>query len=206
MNIFLSGGPDVEKSVKELDSVRLNKQILECKTILDGAIAYKNGEKEVGYFKHPVSQFYKDYPDFLAYYGALCCAEYRFRSKKAHFYSDYFSEKCNQLLEREKDSSGTPTGEIIIPETRLYYMEGEKRDPKKIRTTNANVIAHLFQAKLINKWEHDKEEGRPPHWEPREIPKFYEDYLALPEEGKRLFWGFVETRKAVARGEIDEDI
>lgn len=202
MNIFLPSD-NAEECVMALDTLRLKKQIIECKTILNAILAYKNGEQELGYLKHPVTQFFKDYPAFVAYYGALCCSEYLAREKKSHADSDYFSTKCNELFEKEKETDGS----IIYknPAFVYYYMEGAKSDPLNIRTTDPTLVIQLFQAKLTQKWEHDKEEGRQPQWGCRQIPKFYSDYLALPDVAKRLFWGFVVVRKNDARNLMKEE-
>ena len=89
MNVFMPCESILE-STKSLDDKRLIKQIIECKIMLDDAISYSIGEKESGYFKHPVCQYYKDYPIFLARYGLSCCAEYKYRFKKNHRLSSYF--------------------------------------------------------------------------------------------------------------------
>lgn len=155
MNVFMPCASVIE-SVQSLDDLRLKKQILECKVLLDGAIAYKNGEKPNGYFKHPVAQFYKDYPLFLAFYGFACCGEFLHRFNKYHKYDVYFFKGCK----------------INIGEYKILYAEGRKNTPECIRETDREKVYGLFKNKLNNKWLADIEKGRPPKWTKRGKPEW----------------------------------
>jgi hypothetical protein len=155
MNVFMPCASVLE-SVQSLDDLRLKKQILECKVLFDGAIAYKNGEKPNGYFKHPVAQHYKDYPAFLAFYGLTCCNEFWYRFNKSHKYSEYFFNLFN--------------GDLELYE--ILYAEGRKNTSECIRETDKEKVYELFKNKLNNKWLADIEKGRPPKWTKRGKPEW----------------------------------
>ena len=161
MNIFLPYENDIRSSVQCLDNLRLNKQILECEVLLNASLAYLKDNAPNGYFKHPVAQFYKDNPEFIAYYGYECCKEYRYRYNKEHELEKIFRD--NEVWEVCPDEDG-----FIPPKYIPYYMEGPITSPNHIRTTE-NVSA-LFQAKLNKKWLNDK---RPPSWGNRCKPEFW---------------------------------
>ena len=171
MNIFLPYEDNARKSVESLDNVRLNKQILEIKTLLDFALG-----NSTAYGKHPVAQFYKNNPNFLAYYGYECCREYYYRFKKWHSLTKYFDSIMNDFNMFEYDEDGCIVS-MEIPKFVPYYMSGSKNSADCIRTTE-NVSA-LFQFKLIEKWEGDKAKGRTPSWGIREMPQFYKKYLEV---------------------------
>lgn len=172
MNVFMPC-ENIAKSVQSLDDARLRKQIVECKVLLDGAIAYRNGEKPNGYFKHPVAQHYKDYPLFLACYGLECCTEYIIRFKSKHKYNDMFFNLCGDKM-FENDFTFVPP----------LYAEGRKNTPECIRTTDPEKVYDLFKQKLVNKWKADKEKGRPPKWTNRGTPEW------VNEERQRLLEGY----------------
>lgn len=192
MNIFLPYPDDIKKSVQSLDSLRLNKQIIEAKVLLDGALAYAKGEVENGYFKHPVAQFYKDNPQFLAWYGYECCLEYKYRFEKEHQDERYFRD--NEIWEVCPDEDG-----FIPPKFTPYYMELPKSDPNHIRTTIK--VAELFVAKLIKKWLNDKKE---PNWGKRGAPAFWKNYTSLKEKYKQDYWGIIEKLKKQIKVVIEE--
>lgn len=62
MQVFLPF-PDVAKSLQVLDKVRLWKQVLEAKQLLDCIDGRKDGWKN-----HPCAKMYKRYPKFLIFY------------------------------------------------------------------------------------------------------------------------------------------
>lgn len=168
MNIFLPYENDIGASVRSLDDLRLNKQILECYQLLNNSTKEYNGEQIKGYKNHPVYVFYKDNPYFIATYGMCCCMEYEHRFAKENQLTDnmvyLFNYWENQIphrfYERVAKCTFTP-----------YYMEGSKGQPNYIRTMEN--VSELFQQKLIKKWENDKAKGRPPKWTNRQVPEFY---------------------------------
>ena len=166
MNIFLSQD-NVADSVKDLDDLRLQKQLVEVYQLLDLAIREKEVGHEIkaGHYHHPVYLHYKNNIPFLAYYGCKCCAEYFWRFTKFHKLMDYFINLADNLFVEYKGK--------VIPQPNFtpYYMEGSIKDPNHIRTTD-NVSA-LFRQKLINKWNNDKAKGRMPKWTNRDVPDFY---------------------------------
>lgn len=162
MNVFMPCASVIE-SVQSLDDLRLKKQILECKVLLDGAIAYKNGENPNGYFKHPVAQFYKDYPLFLAFYGLACCNEHFYRFGNLHSYNDYFRNYTENSLE---------SGGWLDSPYKVIYAEGRKNTPECIRETDNEKVYELFKNKLNNKWITDVQKGRPPKWTKRGKPEW----------------------------------
>ena len=176
MNIFLPYENDIGASVKALDDLRLNKQILECYQLLNNATKEYNGEEIKGYKNHPVYVFYKDNPYFIATYGMFCCFEYECRFNRENrltgdieYLFNYWSNQIPcRVYEKVPKCTFTP-----------YYMEGSKGQPNYIRTTD-NVSA-LFQQKLVNKWNADKSKGRPPKWTNRQVPEFYKKEMGNNE-------------------------
>lgn len=175
MNIFLPYEDDIGESVKALDDVRLNKQAVECYQLLTMAEREKEfGEPtSKGHYHHPVYEFYKENPAFLACYGVWCCAEYFYRFNKRHKTASYFTDIgskydlfgiCNNIVVR-----------IYEPDYIPYYMEGSKGQPNYIRTTQN--VGKLFRKKLVKKWVQDTEKGRPPKWTNREVPEFYKEVM-----------------------------
>ena len=151
MNIFLPY-EDVNQSIRALDDRRLVKQILECKQLLDVALGNTNG-----WSRHPVAVYYKDYPHFIARFGLMCCLEYELRFNRTHRYSDLLMRYTLKL----------PKNKRVEP----YYASGSKGSDNCIRTVDNATL--LFKQKLINKWENDKQQGRPPKWTKRLLPEFY---------------------------------
>lgn len=162
MNLFLPE-KTIYDSVRALDDRRLIKQILECKTILDVAIENKKWIheqcKNIGYAKHPVVDYYKDYGDYIAMYGIKACQEYSSRFNKTHKLEYYFFQNGAMYLRPS-----------MIPKP--FYCEGSKTDPNCIRTTDNTV--ELFRAKLCKKWDNDK---YPPKWTNRESPAWYQEHF-----------------------------
>lgn len=159
MNVFMPC-ESISESIQSLDDARLRKQILECKVLLEGAIAYQNGEKPNGYFKHPVAQHYKEHPVFLWHYGYECCKEFFLRFDKIHEHLDWFEEKYSVVAKNK----------MFVEE--LLYAEGRKDTPECIRTTDPDKVYDLFKQKLIKKWKADSEKGRPPKWTNRGCPEW----------------------------------
>lgn len=169
MNIFLSRH-SIKDSIKDLDDLRLQKQLVEVYQLLTLAIKEQQEGHEIkaGHYHHPVYLFYKDNPSFLCYYGRKCCIEYEYRFDKEHALKDKF-RIIGIIYDLQFEPSYTP-----------YYMEGSKGQPNYIRTTE-NVSA-LFQAKLCKKWDADKLKGREPRWTNRDVPEFYKKYLEEKNE------------------------
>ena len=179
MNIFLSQN-NVVNSIKDLDDLRLQKQLVEAYQLITLAIREKEVGHEIkaGHYHHPVCLFYKDNINFLAYYGYISCCEYLHRFNKQHALLEYFRTKCTEML--DISVYGNSIEHVFIaPKYIPYYMEGSKGQPNYIRTTK-NVSA-LFKQKLIKKWENDKAKGRPPKWTNREVPEFYKKEMMRSE-------------------------
>ena len=171
MNIFLSQDT-IADSVKDLDDLRLQKQLVECYQLLTLAIKeQQEGHKvKAGHYHHPVYLFYKDNIPFLAYYGYECCKEYSYRFGKLHSLTKYFDNQMVEigLLRFDKERYDNAFG---VPQFTPYYMEGSKGQLNYIRTTEN--VGELFRQKLIKKWNADKEKGRKPRWTNRQVPEFY---------------------------------
>lgn len=161
MNIFLPYDNDIQESIKALDDLRLNKQILECFQLLKNAVTEKMGGEIDGYKNHPVYLYYKNDLKFLYDYGVSACNEYAFRFGKTHNLAIkyYYLISCYGELFADY---------IVKP----FYAEGIKNSPNCIRTTEN--VGRLFQEKLIRKWQNDK---RKPKWTKRETPRFYKEFL-----------------------------
>lgn len=166
MNIFLPYEDNIVKSIQALDDVRLNKQISECKTIYKAITQHQQDGSILGYFYHPVTQFYYNNPEFVAWYGLQCCFEYMHRQDKVHECHHTFSS----VFAVEKYHQNTIT-KINPPSYVPYYMEGLKSDPKHIRTTEK--VGELFRNKLCKKWKEDTNKNRKPKWTNRKVPEFY---------------------------------
>lgn len=183
MNIFIPYPDSIEKSVQSLCDVRLNKQAVETYQLFSSALKERDGEKVR--LAHPVYVFYKNNIDFLAYYGLLACEEYEFRTGKMHSCYMHFVE---YLKERKLDLD-------VAPEFVPYYMEGSKNTPDCIRTTRTDAVGELFKAKLISKWEADKEKDRIVKFGIRGIPEFYKAYLEMTDEQQEEYWNKVKELK-----------
>ena len=154
MNIFLPEDSTI-KSARALDDRRLNKQIIECKTICD---VFFNGNR--GYAKHPVVVHYCNHIGMVWWMGINCCYEYNIRFGKEHALYSYF-DKTRKLLNRpDVDFKYVP-----------FYCEGRKDDPQSIRTTENTV--ELFRRKLCYKWREDK---IAPKWTNRQPPEWKDEY------------------------------
>lgn len=156
MNIFRPF-EDVRQCVKVLDNKRLNKQILECWQIYN--INKKLDEDptaKVGYANHPVVKFYRDYPSFVLHYAYTACLEYWLRNNctdhKLHkrIMHPYFI-----YTDFEQANLTTPPN---------FYCEGPKTDPNHKRIIGDEAY-QLFQKKLIDKWNNDIANNRPPYWQ-----------------------------------------
>jgi len=164
MNLFMPYY-SIAASVRSLDDVRLNKQILECYQILRVAL----GESE-GYKNHPIVKHYSQYPGFVARYGWQCCGEYNFRTNKHHKYEDYFYK-----------TRWSPANEV-----ELLYAEYSKNDPRCIRTNKIKEVCTLYQRKLCNKWDQDSRKQRNARWTCREVPDFYSQHRNVIEQMKLM--------------------
>lgn len=157
MNIFLPYD-GIEESVRSLDDLRLNKQILECYQIHEVALGNSQG-----YVNHPIVKHYAQYPRFVARYGYQCCLEYFNRRNTRHKYFDYF----------EYHRRGTHIPEKYPFE--YFYAEGSKNSPSSIRTYDKDRVLKLYQQKLVKKWTKDISKGKPPQWSNTQPPFFWID-------------------------------
>lgn len=158
MNIFRPE-ENIVDSVRALDDRRLVKQILECKVLLGIA----TGEGKTGYARHPVAEYYKDHPRWLALYGLFCCREYDFRFNRTHAYYDIFKSYHHFAFMISED---------ILEHVPAFYAEGPKTDPAAIRQKGP-FAEQLFRNKLIRKWNTDKQ---PPKWTRRGAPSWYQEW------------------------------
>ncbi|NCD06403.1 MAG: hypothetical protein EOL97_09805 [Spirochaetia bacterium] len=179
MNIFLSGEGKtnyeiVMNSVKELDTVRLQKQCVESWQLLSLAVEERENGKEIkaGHSHHPVYLFYKNNPKFIAWYGYNCCLEWEDRFSKIHSLTDMFLREMNNFGMVEEDEGFIKS--IEVPDFTPFYMEGSLGQPNYIRTTEN--VSQLFRNKLCKKWDSDKVKGRPPKWTNREKPEWYKEF------------------------------
>lgn len=179
MNIFLSRN-NVVDSVRDLDDLRLQKQLVEVYQLLTLAIKEQQAGHEIkaGHYHHPVYLFYKDNIPFLAYYGYECCREYHHRFNKWHSLTNYFDSRMYDFNMFVIDNDGYILA-MEIPQYVAYYMEGSKGQPNYIRTTEN--VGELFRQKLIKKWNTDKEKGRKPRWTNRQVPEFYQKEMGNGE-------------------------
>lgn len=157
MNIFFPYD-DIKASVEVLDDARLRKQIVECYTIYKAIASWRSGKVQLGYLRHPITQYYKDYPRIVCEYGMRACEEFLYRFRKPHQMEKFFISHL-----------GAESSEGFKP----FYAEGSKDSPDCIRTTENT--AQLFQRKLCKKWNSGKHLGQPPKWTNRGKPRFYRE-------------------------------
>lgn len=85
MQIFIIGSP--YETAKALDKRRLNKQIIECRQILDAI----NGSK--AWNNHPIVKSYTDHTEWLDLY--MMCLDAYINGRKA--YAEIFSELADKI-------------------------------------------------------------------------------------------------------------
>lgn len=84
MQTFLSE-PTVGESVEVIDNIRLNKQLLECRQILDAIASTPLGGRQkvdgkyVFAANHPVTNMYRGFEYFLFQYAQCCAVELKSR-------------------------------------------------------------------------------------------------------------------------------
>lgn len=103
MNVFVPYPSPLDCAKALYGDLRFNKQIVECKQILNAIDGVGRG-----WFNHPVVKMYKPYREWLMKY-ALCLQEYR-------NYERYYHTDCY--------SSGRSKGKAII-----YSVEADKIRP-----------------------------------------------------------------------------
>ena len=149
----------IAESVKSLDNVRLQKQILECYHIHQVALGLSDGYKN-----HPVVKHYARFPEFIKVYGLECCYEYLLRTGKLNKFYDYFMwDDIDDYIKQYEQSNYIP----------IIYAEFSKNEPRCIRELDKEKVCKLFKDKLVKKWNADKEKGRNPKWSYRGAPTFY---------------------------------
>lgn len=151
----------IEESVKSLDDVRLNKQILECYQILQ--VARGNSS---GYANHPIVKHWANIHqvNFLVFYGLCACSEYEKRRNVVHKYFEDFSSTFKTLSQ-----------DFSSKKFLYFYAERSKNDPNCIRTYDEEDVVSLYKMKLINKWRSDIDKGRYPKWTNSEPPEFFKE-------------------------------
>lgn len=128
--------PSLEKSVKCLDSKRLNKQIVECYQILK----VLNNETK-GYKHHPAVLMWQGYDQGLISYAVSCCREYEVRYKKIHSIEDKLRLYCNNTQIRFPKWYGT----YKFHESHRSNLY--RKDPvhyKEFEVDNRNVKAYCW--------------------------------------------------------------
>jgi hypothetical protein len=111
MQVFIVG--TVLETAKALDSRRLNKQIIECRQIID---AIQGTGK--GWFNHPVVKMYEDHTNWLRCY-MWCLEEYQNKksdalmlmhynnyceeNKPAFFNDDFFTQMKRRLYTKDNE-------------------------------------------------------------------------------------------------------
>ena len=168
MNIFMSE-PTIEQSVAALDDSGLNKQILECRQIINANDRVLAGEEKVGYANHPVVVFYRDKRDFLLEYGYHACTEYYWRFGKKHSYDKYFEDA---FILRGSPLLSYPVCYIDKRPGYNLFLISASLPIEYDSVSAAKVLVNEFRKKLVNKWDNDK---RKPKWTRRGCPSWYEN-------------------------------
>lgn len=75
--------PDFKKSASCLDNQRLNKQIIEAKTIYDIIVENRTTG---GWINHPATRMWRGYAEALALYINACLDEWKINRKRNHSY------------------------------------------------------------------------------------------------------------------------
>lgn len=151
MNVFLPYPEDLVLSVRVLDDRRLMKQIVDTKLLLDHAICSDNKRRYTP--RHAIAEHYCTQPEFLRYYGFICCCEYVFRFNELHEYAEKYFKPCD-----------------VVTDYTPIYVDG------RIRTTEN--VGSLFRAKLIHKWSNKVIR---PYWTKRKVPALYIRFFANKE-------------------------
>ena len=157
MNIFLPS-LNFKECAEILDDKRLNKQILECKQILNMILKKKEDDSyNSPYLRHPVVVNYFNQEHHIVEYALAMCREFYHRFNKQHSLYFWFTHHM------------TPARSDFEP----IYAEGSKHRILCIREKRPTWIIALFQAKLTQKWNADLLNGRPAKWTNRKRPEFY---------------------------------
>ena len=126
--------PEPIKVARCLDPRRLNKQIIECKQILDAI----NGTGK-GWFNHPVTKMYRDHSEWLENYW--CCLEYyqhcnleiaeeynkMAMSLIPPFLTEGFCDQHKRRLYTKNPEHYKQFSEYGKTEENWYFVEGELR-------------------------------------------------------------------------------
>ena len=164
MNIFMPE-PTIEQSVAALDDSRLNKQILECRQIINANDRVLAGEEKVGYSHHPVAVFYRDKRDFLIEYGYRACTEYYWRFGKKHSYDEFFE---SAFILKNSPLLSYP---VCYIDKRPELYEVSATLPIDFGALlAADLVLCNFRRKLGLKWNNSK---RKPKWTRRGCPSWY---------------------------------
>ena len=117
------------------------------------------------YKNHPIVYHYKHYPEFITYFGYLCCKEFEYRLGYKHKLSNRFYDYINNYL---KDGLFQyPIGFV------QFYAKGNREDHNCIRTIEN--VNRLFRKDLKKKWKETD-----PIWTNRDCPRFLRK--------RRLIW------------------
>ena len=163
MNIFMPE-PTIERSVAALDDSRLNKQILECRQIINANDRVLAGEEKVGYSHHPVVVFYRDKRDFLIEYGYRACTEYYWRFGKKHSYDEFFEDA---FILKNSPLLSYP---VCYIDKRPELYEVSATLPIDFGALlAADLVLCNFRRKLELKWNNSK---RKPKWTRRGCPSW----------------------------------
>jgi hypothetical protein len=141
MNVFIIGSP--LETAQALDKRRLNKQIIECRQILDALYNYK-----IGWKNHPCTLSYKNDRDWLWSY-CLCLEQYREGEYNQALYWNNLAEKVRPVFHtqeyfdqmKRRLYTKSPEyyaqwSELGTSEVNWYYVAGEWRyykDGKRVK-------------------------------------------------------------------------
>lgn len=134
MQVFIVGS--VLETAKALDSRRLNKQIIECRQIID---AIQGTGK--GWFNHPVVKMYEDHTNWLRCY-MWCLEEYQKKQSdalmlmhynkyceenKPDFLNDAFFTQMKRRLYTKDNKYYKQWADLGESEENWYFVDGEWR-------------------------------------------------------------------------------
>lgn len=113
---------DYKKSMECLDYRRLGKQRVECKQILLANLNISNNR----WRNHPACKMWRGNEYSLAYYGMLCCKEWRrrgYNDSLLPFFEDYLNKLKKTKLLTFSDEFHTSHKSNLLRKDKNYYSK-----------------------------------------------------------------------------------
>jgi hypothetical protein len=159
MNLFQPYPGDLKKNARTIDDKRLNKQVVEAYQVGNVVLRkMRDPNAKISWSNHPACRFVYNggKPKFpwLRSYIEACDLEWRHRGFHR---SEEFLAKIDTLFAEAEEYSATFSHEPVVA-----YVGGGL-DVIEFGGTTRTVGA-AYRKLLEQKWEKDREAGRPPKW------------------------------------------